>query len=125
MLSCGVRMNTSARPLLRFNSHADNLYRQSVSSMPICLSQIRQNQLVQFPNTRLIEYDCGKLQTLVSMLKKLKSEGHRCLIFTQMTRMLDILEQFLSYHGYRYLRLDGSFVFIVMIEFIIIFHSLF
>lgn len=30
------------------------------------------------------------------------------LIFTQMTRMLDVLEQFLTYHGHLYLRLDGS-----------------
>lgn len=33
---------------------------------------------------------------------------HRVLIFTQMTRMLDVLEQFLTYHGFAYLRLDGS-----------------
>ena len=30
------------------------------------------------------------------------------LIFTQMTKMLNILESFLSYHGHRYLRLDGT-----------------
>ena len=34
--------------------------------------------------------------------------GHRALIFTQMTRVLDILEIFLNFHGYRYLRLDGA-----------------
>ena len=42
------------------------------------------------------------------LLHKLKSEGHRVLIFTQMTRMLDILEQFLNFHGHIYLRLDGT-----------------
>uniref|UniRef100_A0A3Q2ZPG0 Snf2-related CREBBP activator protein n=1 Tax=Kryptolebias marmoratus TaxID=37003 RepID=A0A3Q2ZPG0_KRYMA len=50
----------------------------------------------------------GKLQTLHMLLRKLKSGGHRVLIFTQMTRMLDVLEQFLNYHGHIYLRLDGS-----------------
>lgn len=30
------------------------------------------------------------------------------MLFTQMTKMLDILEQFLNYHGYIYLRLDGT-----------------
>lgn len=50
----------------------------------------------------------GKLQTLHTLLRKLKSGGHRVLIFTQMTRMLDVLEQFLNYHGHIYLRLDGS-----------------
>lgn len=33
---------------------------------------------------------------------------HRALIFTQMTKMLDVLESFLNYHGYIYLRLDGT-----------------
>lgn len=50
----------------------------------------------------------GKLQTLDILLHRLKTEDHRVLIFTQMTRMLDILEAFLNYHGHRYLRLDGT-----------------
>ena len=50
----------------------------------------------------------GKLQTLHTLLRKLKEGSHRVLIFTQMTRMLDVLEQFLNYHGHIYLRLDGS-----------------
>lgn len=50
----------------------------------------------------------GKLQTLEKLLRKLKSGGHRVLIFTQMTKMLDVLEAFLNYSGHIYLRLDGS-----------------
>ena len=42
------------------------------------------------------------------LLRRLKSEDHRVLIFTQMTKMLNILEAFLNYHGHRYLRLDGT-----------------
>lgn len=42
------------------------------------------------------------------LLRKLKSGSHRVLIFTQMTKMLNILESFLNYHGHRYLRLDGT-----------------
>lgn len=41
-------------------------------------------------------------------MRQLKSENHRVLIFTQMTRMLDVLEAFLNYHGHIYLRLDGT-----------------
>lgn len=62
----------------------------------------------QFPDPRLIQYDCGKLQTLDRLLRQLKVGSHRVLIFTQMTRMLDILEAFLNYHGHIYLRLDGT-----------------
>ncbi|XP_053368050.1 helicase SRCAP [Clarias gariepinus] len=72
------------------------------------LHHIHCNMRTHFPDLRLIQYDCGKLQTLHILLRKLKSEGHRVLIFTQMTRMLDVLEQFLNYHGHIYLRLDGS-----------------
>merc|ERR1711881_761576 len=32
----------------------------------------------------------------------------RVLIFTQMTKVLDVLESFLNFHGHTYLRLDGS-----------------
>ncbi|WVR06838.1 hypothetical protein IAU60_003874 [Kwoniella sp. DSM 27419] len=63
---------------------------------------------IAFPDSSLLQYDCGKLQTLYTMLRDLKAGGHRVLIFTQMTRVLDILEVFLSYNGHRYLRLDGS-----------------
>ncbi|XP_069591346.1 helicase SRCAP isoform X2 [Ranitomeya imitator] len=73
-----------------------------------CLHGIISNMRTQFPDLRLIQYDCGKLQTMDRLLRQLKSGGHRVLIFTQMTRMLDVLEQFLNYHGHIYVRLDGS-----------------
>jgi len=63
---------------------------------------------LQLPEARLIEYDCGKLHALGRLLSKLRSGGHRVLLFTQMTRMLDVLEAFLNYYGHTYLRLDGS-----------------
>jgi len=61
-----------------------------------------------FPDRRLLQFDCGKLQQLAILLRRLKSEGHRALIFTQMTKMLDILEAFINLYGYTYMRLDGS-----------------
>ncbi|KHJ49017.1 CHDCT2 domain protein [Trichuris suis] len=51
---------------------------------------------------------CGKLMLLQKMLRKLKEGGHRVLIFSQMTKMLDLLEDFLDYEGYKYERIDGS-----------------
>lgn len=63
---------------------------------------------VYFPDRRLIQFDCGKLQELAMLLRRLKSEGHRALIFTQMTKMLDVLETFINLYGYTYMRLDGS-----------------
>ena len=49
-----------------------------------------------------------ELNLLARLLHERKAGGHRVLIFTQMTRILDILEMFLNYHGYLYLRLDGA-----------------
>lgn len=54
------------------------------------------------------QFDAGKLQTLAELLRELKRGGHRALIFTQMSKMLDILEAFLNLNGHTYLRLDGS-----------------
>lgn len=73
---------------------------------PFHESRIRQS--IAFPDKRLLQYDCGKLQRLATLLRDLQAGGHRALIFTQMTKVLDILEQFLNIHGHRYLRLDGA-----------------
>ena len=61
-----------------------------------------------FPDKKLIQYDAGKLQTLSTLLYDLKRGGHRVLIFTQMSKMLDILEAFLNLNAHTYLRLDGA-----------------
>ncbi|XP_068203076.1 lymphocyte-specific helicase-like [Palaemon carinicauda] len=51
---------------------------------------------------------CGKLQVLDQLLKELHKRGHRVLIFSQMTMMMDILEDYLTLRPqYRYKRLDG------------------
>lgn len=63
---------------------------------------------IAFPEPSLLQYDCGKLQKLAVLLREKKAGGHRVLIFTQMTKILDILETFLNIHGYLYLRLDGA-----------------
>jgi len=61
-----------------------------------------------FPGKFSVQQDCGKMMVLAQLLHRLRREGHKCLIFTQMTRLLDILEEFLSVHRFAYLRLDGS-----------------
>jgi chromodomain-helicase-DNA-binding protein 4 len=50
----------------------------------------------------------GKLVLLSKMLRVLKEQGHRVLIFSQMTKMLDILEDFLEGEQYKYERIDGG-----------------
>ncbi|KAF4677459.1 swr1 complex component [Perkinsus chesapeaki] len=61
-----------------------------------------------FPDKDMIEIDCGKLRKLGGLLTSLRRRGHKCIIFTQMSRMLDIIEGFMNLHGFTYVRLDGS-----------------
>ncbi|KAG8076253.1 hypothetical protein GUJ93_ZPchr0006g42814 [Zizania palustris] len=50
---------------------------------------------------------CGKLEMLDRLLPKLKATGHRVLFFSTMTRLLDVMEDYLVWKKYKYLRLDG------------------
>jgi DNA helicase INO80 len=63
---------------------------------------------IEVPQFNKLISDCAKLRVLDDLLKRLKEEGHRCLIFCQMTKMLDILEDYLSWRKYKYFRMDGS-----------------
>ena len=50
----------------------------------------------------------GKLVLLDKLLPRLESRGSRVLIFSQMTRLLDVLEDYFLYRGYKYCRIDGE-----------------
>ncbi|KAJ3353253.1 putative DNA helicase ino80 [Allomyces javanicus] len=63
---------------------------------------------IRVPNMQSMISASGKLQALEVLLPKLKSEGHRCLIYFQMTRMMDLMEDYLIYRKFSYQRLDGS-----------------
>ncbi|XP_067395892.1 E1A-binding protein p400 isoform X3 [Emydura macquarii macquarii] len=70
------------------------------------LQQITTPHLLQFPDLRLVQYDSGKLEALAVLLQKLKAEGRRVLILSQMILMLDILELFLNFHFLTFVRID-------------------
>ncbi|KAG5883525.1 hypothetical protein JTB14_019292 [Gonioctena quinquepunctata] len=53
-------------------------------------------------------YNCGKMVLLDKLLPKLREQDSRVLIFSQMTRMLDILEDYCHWRQYQYCRLDGQ-----------------
>jgi chromodomain-helicase-DNA-binding protein 1 len=50
----------------------------------------------------------GKMMLLDQLLTKMKKEGHRVLIFSQMVKMLDILGDYLHARGHQFQRLDGT-----------------
>ena len=51
---------------------------------------------------------CGKMILVDKLLKHLKARQSRVLIFSQMTRMLDILEDYCWFKEYAYCRIDGN-----------------
>ena len=57
-----------------------------------------------------VVHNCAKLALLDKLLPRLRAEGHRVLIFCQMTRMLDILEDYCceQMRNFSYCRIDGS-----------------
>lgn len=50
----------------------------------------------------------GKMVLLDKLLSRLKADGHRVLIFSQMVRLLDIISDYMLARGYVFQRLDGT-----------------
>ncbi|ANB13430.1 Isw2p [Sugiyamaella lignohabitans] len=53
-------------------------------------------------------FNSGKMAILDKLLQRAKDQGSRVLIFSQMSRMLDILEDYSLFRGHQYCRIDGS-----------------
>ena len=63
---------------------------------------------VHLPTIEKFIQDSTKLKNLDKLLPELKKGDHKCLIYFQMTKMMDMIEDYLTYKGYKYVRLDGS-----------------
>lgn len=50
----------------------------------------------------------GKFEVLAKILPLWKEQGHRVLIFSQWTKMLNIIERFVNLQGWKFLRIDGK-----------------
>ncbi|KAL5008979.1 hypothetical protein ScPMuIL_014560 [Solemya velum] len=63
---------------------------------------------IYVPDKETLVTDAGKLNVLDRLLDRLKREGHRVLIYSQMTRMINLLEEYMWHRKHTYMRLDGS-----------------
>lgn len=63
---------------------------------------------IEIPDFISLIADSAKLNFLDKTLSRLKKNNHRVLIFCQMTKMMDILEDYLLRKKYQFFRLDGS-----------------
>jgi len=50
----------------------------------------------------------GKFEVLDRILPKMKNTSHKVLLFCQMTTLMSVMEDYLLWKGYPYLRLDGT-----------------
>lgn len=53
-------------------------------------------------------FNSGKMIILDKLLKRMQAQDSRVLIFSQMSRLLDILEDYCVFRGYKYCRIDGG-----------------
>jgi helicase SWR1 len=72
------------------NLHID--YGKQISAKPFLrnIHPIAKRRELIFPLSKNIIYDSGKLFRMITLLKDLKANGHKALIFTQMSKMLDV-----------------------------------
>ncbi|RCK62907.1 putative DNA helicase INO80 [Candida viswanathii] len=63
---------------------------------------------IRMPSMERFIAECGKLARLDELLVELKKNGHRILIYFQMTRMMEIFQEYLAFRNYKFMRLDGS-----------------
>ncbi|KAH7334613.1 SNF2 family N-terminal domain-containing protein [Rhizoctonia solani] len=88
----------------------DNQFSEVPSSGLLAASRPEQLPVtpMHVPEAKRLIYDSAKLARLDTLLTELKAGGHRVLIYFQMTRMIDLMEEYLVYRQYSYLRLDGG-----------------
>ncbi|XP_070776033.1 helicase-like transcription factor [Enoplosus armatus] len=93
--------------------------KQEAARCPLCRSEIKSSELVEFPQEEIEEENStnsekwrksSKVQALMGNLLRLRCEDSsiKCLVVSQFTRFLTILESPLREHGFSFVRLDGT-----------------
>lgn len=106
--------NISRKTALEFDNNSGKV---STTTLTNLMMQLR--KCCNHPYMFLKNYDdicyhdwifrsSGKFELIDRILPKLKEFGHRVLIFTQMTHLMDIMQIYFDYKGIKHLRLDGS-----------------
>lgn len=88
-----------------------NMNLRKVCNHPFLFGEPREEksgEYIGIANPKMLVAASGKFRLLNRMLPRLKAGGHKVLIFSQMTKLLDILQDYLDWKGYGYCRIDGS-----------------
>lgn len=104
-----VARELARHPLYKKNRNPQYVFEELAPLSDFQLWQtIEKYELSQADIPDRVILDSGKFAELDKLLPKLKSEGHRVLIFSQFTMMLDVLERYLDIRDHSYLRFDGQ-----------------
>lgn len=76
--------------------------------LPNTINKLIDYSGIRMPSMNRFITESGKLAKLDELLHTLKQNDHRVLIYFQMTRMMDLMEEYLTYRQHNYIRLDGS-----------------
>lgn len=92
------------------SSHPDHIYEDLLWRSDFYIHQLalKYRTIVEHRLPMELILESGKFQQLDKLLPKLKAEGHRVLIFSQFTIMMDILEAYMKIRDIDCLRLDGN-----------------
>ncbi|TBT99819.1 putative helicase, partial [Hamiltosporidium magnivora] len=102
-----VTTNTNTTNTNTTNTNTNNTITRSV---PVLENNTFTSLLQQIPLDeyyKIMIQSSGKMVLLDKLLAKLKG-SHKVLIFSQMTRCLDLLGEYLNFRKYKYERIDGS-----------------
>ncbi|KAJ1404044.1 P-loop containing nucleoside triphosphate hydrolase protein [Ochromonadaceae sp. CCMP2298] len=101
--------NLSAKKITLDKSRLLSLLAQlrKAANHPFLFAGIEKVSMDGLPSEEIVSVS-GKMKVLDRLLRKLFEKGHRVVLFSQYTRMLDIISDYLDLRGYRHARLDGS-----------------
>ncbi|CAM9408248.1 unnamed protein product [Discosporangium mesarthrocarpum] len=88
-----------------------NMNKRKICQHPFLFGEPKDKATGEFigvVNPEILLATSGKLALMDRMLRKLKAGGHKVLIFSQMTSMLDVHEDYIRHRGWGYCRIDGS-----------------
>ncbi|XP_017158144.1 helicase-like transcription factor isoform X3 [Poecilia reticulata] len=123
---CSVCLDSIRMPVITHCAHvycrpciAQVINSEQKARCPLCRSEIKTSELVEFPpeemeDEKSVESDrwrtSSKVQALMGNLLRLRSEdvGLKCLVVSQFTRFLTVLQTPLREHGFSFVRLDGT-----------------
>lgn len=99
----------STHPNYKKNRNPQYVFEELAPLSDFQLYQTMQNyQISGFKIPDRLIIDSGKFRELDRLLPELKAGGHRVLIFSQFTMMLDILERYLNIRNHQFVRFDGQ-----------------